>query len=187
MVTIGYALVGRPLILLTLKTCGSGYNSLLKFLLTKFEKCIRKNTEISHLELKLLLLNFFALVTVIFFIAATVSIYKDGWNIWQGIYVWFITFTTVSFGDFIPTHMTTSEQPDSLLMAGLCFMSAVVDALVAWVERLNRCQQNCCRSQNNITIERDDDTARNSISNLGFEMPNREQEYNAIRRQETIF
>ena len=186
MVTIGYALFGIPLILLTLKSCGSGYNSLLKCLLTKFEKCIRKNTEILHLELKLLLLNFFALVTVIF-IAATISIVKDGWNIWQGLYVWFITFTTVGFGDFIPTHMTTSEQPDSLLIAGLCFMSAVVDALVAWVERLNRCQQNCCRSQNNITIERDDDTSRNSICNLGFEMPNRQEEDNAIRSQETIF
>ena len=186
MVTIGYALFGIPLILLTLKSCGSGYNSLLKSLLTKFEKCIRKNTEISHLELKLLFLNFFALVTVIF-IAATISIVKDGWNIWQGLYVWFITFTTVGFGDFIPTHMTTSEQPDSLLIAGLCFMSAVVDALVAWVERLNRCQQNCCRSQNNITIERDDDTSRNSICNLGFEMPNRQEEDNAIRSQETIF
>ena len=66
-------------------------------------------------------------------------------------------------------------------------MSAVVDALVAWVERLNRCQQNCCLSQNNITIERDVDTSRNSISNLGFEMPNRQQEDNAVRSQETIF
>ena len=171
---------------LTLKSCGSGYNSLLKCLLTKFEKCIRKNTEISHLELKLLFLNFFALVTVIF-IAAAISIDKDGWNIWQGRYVWFITFTTVGFGDFIPTHMTTLEQPDSLLIAGLCFMSAVVDALVAWVERLNLCQQNCCPSQNNITIERDDDTSRNSISNLGFEMRNRQEEDNTIRSQETIF
>lgn len=186
MVTIGYALFGIPLILLTLKSCGSGYNSLLKCLLTNFEKCIRKNAEISHLELRLLLLNFFALVTVIF-IAATVSTDMDGWDIWQGVYVWFITFTTVGFGDFIPTYMTTAEQPNSLLIAGLCFMSAVVDALVAWAERLNRCQQSCCRSQNDITTDRDDDTSRNSISNLGFEMPNRQREDNAIRSQETIF
>jgi len=76
------------------------------------EKCIRKQREIRNLEFKVLVLNIVALVAMIV-ASATVSFYQDDWNMREGTYVWFITFTTVGLGDLIPSTMEEGFQPNS--------------------------------------------------------------------------
>ena len=108
------------------------YNNLLKWLIVILEKCLRKKTEIAYVEFKVLFLNIVALATVIL-VSASVSVFMDGWKMRKGIYVWFVTFTTVGFGDLVPTLMTSGYQPNGVIIPGLCFMSGIVDALVECV------------------------------------------------------
>ena len=71
-----------------------------------------------------------AFAVAIILVLATLSCNQDGWKMREGIYVWFITFTTVGFGDLIPAKMTRLTQLHTFIIAGLCLMSGVVDALV---------------------------------------------------------
>lgn len=127
--TVVYAIFGIPLALLVFKSFARLYNKLLKYFIMMLGKYIRKQHEIRNLEFIVLVLNIVALVAMIV-ASATVSFYQDDWNMREGIYVWFITFTTVGFGDLIPSTMVEGFQPNSHIIPGLCFMSGVVDALV---------------------------------------------------------
>ena len=86
-------------------------------------------SEITNMEYKVLMFNI-ATVVAIILVLATLSCNQDGWKMREGIYVWFITFTTVGFGDLIPAKMTGWAQPHAFIIPGLCLMSGVVDALV---------------------------------------------------------
>lgn len=117
-ITIVYAIFGIPLTILTLKSIGEGYNSKVKWLITKFENCLcRKQNESKNLELKVLLGNIFVLTSIVFS-AAAASQATNGWSIRQGVYVWFITLTTVGFGDFVPEVMM-KIQPSEWIIPGL--------------------------------------------------------------------
>lgn len=152
---------------------------MVKCLITMIENCFRgMQTEIGNLELKVLLLNVLLLVVIILS-SAVVSSSEDSWNIRQGIYVWFITLTTVGFGDFVPTRMMTGAQPNGLIIPGLCFMSGVVDAMVEYVNKGDvkvRCCPSACLCFNNTSCSSPGEneietvnTQNHSLNNLGFE------------------
>ena len=180
-VTIVYALFGIPLTLLTLKSIGGSYNNKVKCIITMIESCFRggMQAEIRNLELKVLIANVFLLVAILVS-AAVVSHYQNRWSISQGLYVWFITVTTVGFGDFVPAKMMEGIQPNGFIIPGLCFMSGVVDALVEYVNKADvkfiRCRSAVCLCCNNTThsshgdnvIETVDTQLDYSCNNLGF-------------------
>ena len=152
---------------------------MVKCLITMIENCFRgMQTEIRNIELKVLLLNVLLLVVIILS-SAVVSSYEDSWNIRQGIYVWFITLTTVGFGDFVPTKMMADAQPNSLIIPGLCFMSGVVDAMVEYANKGDvkvRCCPSSCFCFNNTSRSSPEeneietvDTQNHPLNNLGFE------------------
>lgn len=60
-------------------------------MITRLEICIRKKSEITNLEYKVLMFNIAAVVAIIL-VLATLSCNQDGWKMREGIYVWFITF-----------------------------------------------------------------------------------------------
>lgn len=184
-VTIVYAIFGIPLTLLTLKSIGGGYNHLVKCVITMIENSFRGiQPEIRNLELKVLLVNVFLLVALIFS-SAIVSYYEDKWNIRQGIYVWFITLTTVGFGEFVPLRMMEGFQPNSLIIPGLCFMSGVVDAMVEFVNKANvkvlRCRCFCQGNNSTQSSQIDNgietiDTQDHALNNVGFDAANTQDE-----------
>ena len=150
-------------------------------------------TEIKNLELKVLLLNFLLVASIILSLAAA-STQEDSWNLQQGIYVWFITLTTVGFGDFVPKRMASGGQPDGLLIPGLCFMSGVVDAMVEYAYKgdvkvpccpgASPCSNNPTSSSHNENGIDTVDTQNLSLHNLGFEADGT-QKQTAIVLQET--
>ena len=152
---------------------------MVKCLIRRIENCNRgRNTEIRNLELKVLLLNFLLLAMIILSSAAASS-HEDSWNIRQGIYAWFITLTTVGFGDFVPKRMMAGGQPNGLIIPGLCFMSGVVDAMVEYVYEGDAkvpCCPGACPCSNYTTRSSHGeneietvDTRNHSLNNLGFE------------------
>ena len=148
---------------------------MMKRLIRRIEKC---NSDITNLELKVLSLNFLFLAIIILTSAAA-SLHEDSWNIREGIYAWFITFTTVGFGDFVPKKMIAEGQPNGLIISGLCFMSGVVDAMVEYVYKgddkvpccsgAGFCSKSTTRSANSENEIETGDTQNQSLSNLGFE------------------
>lgn len=127
----------------------------------------------------MLFANIFVL-TALVFTAAGVSHAQDFWNIRQGVYVWFITLTTVGFGDFVPGIMIEGHQPNALLFPGLCFMAGVVDAMVEFVNKADvqvvRCKNTClCCNKSTQSSQVDGDgsetfgTKNHSSNNMGFE------------------
>lgn len=153
---------------------------MIKCLIRRIENCNRRGmpTDIRNLELKVLLLNFLLLAIIILSSAAG-SLQEDSWNIRQGIYAWFITLTTVGFGDFVPKRMIAGGQPNGLIIPGLCFMSGVVDAMVEYLYKgdvkvsccpgSGPCTNNTTRSSNSENEIETVDTQNHSLNNLGFE------------------
>lgn len=142
MVTIIYAIIGIPLTLLTLRSLAWYYNKLIRNVLSK---CFSKDRE-EDMNLKVVIVNI--VVTVVYvLISAAVSKGSDRYNYPQGIYVWFITITTVGLGDFVPQKSYASEAYN--LLIGLSFMSGTIDAMVTYfdsneVPSLRRVFKRCC-------------------------------------------
>lgn len=77
-------------------------------------------------------------------ILATVETYIDGWTFLEGVYCWFVTFTTIGFGDYIPFQEFRLEKKGKekwILLGtgilftipfviGLCLVSSFVNLLV---------------------------------------------------------
>ena len=152
---------------------------MIKCLIRRIENCNRgMQTEIRNLELKVLLINVLLIAIIILSLAASSS-QEDSWTIQQGIYAWFITLTTVGFGDFVPKRMISGGQPDGLFIPGLCFMSGVVDAIVEYVYKGDvkvpccpgggPCSNNTTSSSHGENANDTGDTQNLSLHNLGFE------------------
>ncbi|EDO38100.1 predicted protein, partial [Nematostella vectensis] len=99
--TIFYALVGIPLTLLTLKAMGNHYNHYIKKLIILIETRCLKRTEVKGLEGKVCLGDITVAILYLF-IASILSCTTQNWTFLQSVYAWFITLTTVGFGDLIP-------------------------------------------------------------------------------------
>ncbi|EDO38099.1 predicted protein, partial [Nematostella vectensis] len=98
--TIFYALVGIPLTLLTLKSMGNHYNHYIKKLIILIETRCLKRTEVKGLEGKVCLGDITVAILYLL-IASFFSCTRENWTFLQSVYAWFITLTTVGFGDLI--------------------------------------------------------------------------------------
>lgn len=105
-------------------------------LLTKLEESYLKNQgKPRYLNEKCAVISVF-LVVVIIFIGAGVQCQLENWTFLEGAYFYFITFTTIGFGDFIhgERHETLVHIIRPLItIIGLVVMSNVVKAVAkAW-------------------------------------------------------
>lgn len=91
--------------------------------------------------------------------------HTDDMTFLEGFYFWFITFTTVGYGDFVPgysknpasSHSNGHERNEALRTAniafnitwttlGLCVVSSVLNAVAAFIEKRSaeRLRTKCC-------------------------------------------
>jgi len=161
-------LLGIPVTLLTLKSIGELVTKLVSEIITRFEKKILKREEPKKVQTKSAVI-LFSIMVAILFLYASYSMFSWDWTIVEGVYFWFITLTTVGFGDYIPhkipTHsiklINTSENdlnkdepanreeftPLFFLdiffiiqcMLGLCVVSSVLNSIMAALEERKSC------------------------------------------------
>ena len=130
------------------------------------EKRLWKTTDPKHVEIKCAVLTFVSMMLFIT-IGAIMQVYWEGFTYVESIYMWFITFTTVGYGDFYPgksyysrplvRNNTTSEyvyETDTssvVLMEtlflffnilGLCLVSSVLNSIASAVDKY-RCRTHC--------------------------------------------
>ena len=147
-----------------MKSTGELLASCIKFIVVKADTFLLRKAEPKHVKRK----TFFvanALVIIILVLASVSSIYLENWSFLEGLYAWFITFTTIGFGDYvhlesISRKASSNETPQyRVILYGIllclpyliglslvsCILSCIVDSVDQIREARDRCIK-CCPS-----------------------------------------
>lgn len=137
---IPFALFGIPLTVLMLNTFGQNICHFVCFIIQTIEKRLFGKKKEEACKVKSLLVVSFLSISLLFLMAG-VSVKFEGWSFGQGLYVWFVTFTTVGFGDFIPGQEPgTRDGPPAIMyrlifvVIGLSLISTLFNAMSDCVE-----------------------------------------------------
>ena len=149
--TIIVCLIGIPITMLALKTAGELLACCIRFVIVKTEAVILKRAKPEHLKKKMFILAS-TLLVVLIILASVASTFLEEWTFLEGFYVWFITFTTIGFGDYVflesmvrkVDHGETSKMYlviygilSSLpYMLGLSLMSCLLTCLVDSIDHI---------------------------------------------------
>lgn len=164
-VFLPYCLIGIPLMLFFLGYIGQLIAALSNAVVEALHHRINhtRQSEIAHKELKSFFVTFAMLWT--FIIIETVAAHylpkkEDRLTIVDGIYFFFVSFTTIGYGDITsPMNETLFEFR---LYIGLSLMSGVVNAALEFYQKFSerRAEGNregtkvcCCRKHNNRRVE----------------------------------
>lgn len=144
-ITILICLLGLPITMLAMKSAGELLASSITALVVKTETRLLKRDEPKHVKKKTL---FWACTSIalLIILAAVSSKSFEGWTFMQGLYAWFITLTTIGYGDFVHLETLQREVDEdkeskyklflySILlsvpyMVGLSLMSCILSVLV---------------------------------------------------------
>lgn len=142
LLSVFYALFGIPLFLVVLKDGGEIINKHITKAVIKVEKNLFRTEQPQNVKGKVLCVFAFAMVLCILALAARVYTFPNYGNptYIDALYVLFITFTTVGFGD-ITFEGTNRSIPIALL--GLTLMSTIINAISVWFE--NRGNVRCIK------------------------------------------
>lgn len=133
LLSVFYALFGIPLFLVVLKDGGEIINKHITKAVITVEKSLFGTEQPQNVKGKVLCIFAFAMVLCILALAAKVYTYPKYGNptYIDALYVLFITFTTVGFGD-ITFEGSSRSIPIALL--GLTLMSTIINAISIWFE-----------------------------------------------------
>lgn len=129
MFLIIYATIGIPLMAMMLTTFGDKLKHAIRMSITSFERKILKRSR--HQNILVFLCSISA-------ISASV----ENWDFSLALYVWFVTFTTIGFGDYVPQGTgkknpvyKTLEVTYALIafFLGLVLIATILHALSDWV------------------------------------------------------
>lgn len=146
--TVICALIGLPICMLALKAIGEAIVNGIRYLVLKIEKRVLHRRRVRRIRVKAFIGT--CLVMITFILSGTVmEVLAEDWSFVQGVYVWFVTFSTIGFGDHIPLQELeqTPEYRNKgiwvlifglafFMMAGLCVVSAVLTSLVHAAEEI---------------------------------------------------
>ena len=132
-----FALFGIPINILFLQVVGERMLRSERLLVTKFEsRCLKIEDKPRHLNEKCALLGLVLLIIILLAGAAT-AVKAHEWTFFEGFYAYFITFTTVGFGDLIPGGGPSKHPVWNtairiiFIILGLAAMSNVINGLVS--------------------------------------------------------
>lgn len=164
------SLLGIPITLLAFKSIGELIAKWVNTIVTKLEKKILKRLEPKHKKTKGAVILFSTMISLIA-LNGVLLMNQTDWTIVEGVYFWFITFTTIGFGDYVlgrPQRITKlslnsskyQESYESLneeqtalvifldffftfyVIFTLCIVSSVLNAIMAVIEE-RRCCPRC--------------------------------------------
>ena len=167
------SLFGIPITLLTLNSAGELIAKLISKTLTKFEKKVLKRAEPQKVETKTAVILVVLMAMVMVMAGMSAEIARDrkisNWTFVEGVYFWFITFSTIGFGDYLfekhgqriyhlhANNSTYQENEDDLFQASdvasgilfiliymtcLLIVSGVINSIMAAMEE-HKCRPRC--------------------------------------------
>lgn len=103
------SLIGIPLTMIAFKSVGELILILVNTIITMFEKKILKRREHTSVQGKSAVLLFVFMVTLLF-ACGCLEIFEH--LMWlEGTYMWFVTLTTIGFGDYVPMKAKSPSFP----------------------------------------------------------------------------
>ncbi len=99
--SILYAIIGIPVFLYALAAAGTFKKKCIEKLLYLVEIKLLKKEEITKLHSKVLSLTIFLFFVEMFIFSAAISQNQKTWSYLDCIYYWFITASTIGFGDYV--------------------------------------------------------------------------------------
>lgn len=93
------SLLGIPITLLALKSIGELISKLVNITVTKFEKKIFNSSEPKIIQTKSAVI-LFSLMLVLLMVSGWLHMSFSDWTLVEEVYFWFITFSTIGFGDY---------------------------------------------------------------------------------------
>ena len=134
-------------------------------LVSKFEAgCLKREGAPKFLNEKCTLLGFLILLTLLF-ISTGIHMEIEDWTFLEGFYCYFITFTTVGFGDLIPGQ-SRKKTGDVvlriiLIILGLVAMSNMLIAIANCHDaaQLFKKLKACCGKTGSVEIGKQDEDA----------------------------
>lgn len=131
-----------------------------------------KTQDASHVDIKCAVMTF-VLMVIFISLSASVQVIWEKWTFTDAFYAWFITFSTVGFGDYIPFESVVSRK-DGITAAifhifatfpalcGLCLVASVINALFRVFDRqemetnsISCCEHSRNQSGRNVKISGD--------------------------------
>lgn len=146
-----FALLGIPVTILAFQSVGELMSRGISSLIAGTERlCCGR--EPSHVEAKCAAVT--CILMLIMLLCGGVLQRVTGtedWSFLVGLYFWFITFTTIGYGDYVPeidkSHVSPARVTMQLVWTtlGLCVVSSVLNALATFIEkRREKCKPRCC-------------------------------------------
>ena len=137
---IPFAIIGIPLAVFMLNTVGQNICHFVGFIVKRIETRLRRKELKECCKVKLMCSVSLLTVALLVFMAG-VSIKTEGWTFGEGLYVWFVTFSTVGFGDYIPGNGTdAADSPIMIIyriffvLIGLSLLSTFFNAITDFIE-----------------------------------------------------
>lgn len=100
MLCVFVALIGIPITLLALKSVGELIAKLVSKVVEKFERKLLKRLEPTRKQTKSAVILFSFMVALIITNSVLTMFWRD-WRLLEGVYFWFVTFSTIGFGDYV--------------------------------------------------------------------------------------
>ena len=97
-----HTLLGTLINKLALKSVSKLIAKWINAVVRKFERKILKRSEpLENMQRKTAVI-LFSLMMVLIVVNGVSLMHLVGWSVVEGVYVWFVTFTTIGFGDYVP-------------------------------------------------------------------------------------
>ena len=134
-----YASIGVPLNLTMFQAIGERMGSLLSYCLKRLKKALgMKSTEVSLVQLVAIGV---LLWTIVLCAGAALFARYESWNFFESLYYFFITLTTIGFGDLVALQEVRHERTQDIqtmyvastmimIYVGLTIASSVINLLV---------------------------------------------------------
>ena len=125
---IVFCLFGIPVCLLTLKTAGELISRFLTCVVTRFERKVLKNKDVRHVEIKCTMLAV-TVMALYLSLSAAVQVIWEKWSFLDAFYAWFVAFSTIGFGDYIPFDSVVPRKDKHGITAAIFHVVATFPAL----------------------------------------------------------
>ena len=174
--TIFYALLTIPLFLYLLSGAGDVQKMMMKKILHLIEIKLLKRTEIKRQCDKIIMMN--VILFVLWILLASSLVYRhEKWSYFEAIYFWFITASTIGFGDFVLAFEGNNRVEagrgfvimifNILLLSGLsCLFSTVYDKIEENASRAGKDRCFCLRNKKTESREQSTNDLELQMSNV---------------------
>ncbi|XP_031553496.1 potassium channel subfamily K member 9-like [Actinia tenebrosa] len=124
------AIFGIPLTLLILNSIGAMITDGCTTLVQIIEIRLLKRTSVQSIEIKRLV-SIIVLKNLMVVIGAALLTQVTSWSFIEATYFWFITFTTIGFGDFVPPELVAKKDAIAMAIGSILFTLVGLAALAS--------------------------------------------------------